>query len=156
MIQIIEDLYGSTVALLIGIGGSLFIPIALVALAIGIFAADKITIAKKIYILSFSAFFYFVWSIFFVFAYEYAPGETEYHVSGWRLTPPADAFLRANPALAALSRDQISEELMKSFKAPEYVWLGSDLTAIRAAGSVMMASVLLSVGLIAGSLIPRR
>lgn len=156
MWEMIKELPESTVALFAGIGGALFVPIALVSLFIGYSLAGRMTVRATVIVLGLSAILYLAWSTVFVFSYEFSPGNFEYHISGWRLTPPAEAFLQRDPALSAMSRERISAELMKSFKAPENVWLGTDLTAVRAVGSVMMAFVLISVGMIVGSLKPSK
>ncbi|MFN3546739.1 MAG: hypothetical protein ACK4U0_04550 [Mesorhizobium sp.] len=147
-----KDLSGSTIALFVEIGGIVFVPIALVALFVGMLISTRISVLVKTAVLAVSAILYFSWSSLFVFPYEYSPGNFQYHISGWRLTPPAEAFLQNDPALAVMSREKISAELMKSFKAPEYVWLGADLNVARWLGSALMAVVLFSVGLILGSL----
>ncbi len=94
---------------------------------------------------------YFGWSLVFVFSYEYAPGQSRHMISGWRLNPPAEEYILQNPALLQMSRDYVSAELVKNFKAPVYVWDGTDLFFSKAMGWVSMTAILLALGVLLSS-----
>lgn len=141
-------LVGPVAALFSEIGGAVFIPVILVASGLGLFFGGSLRIRFKIGLLLFFLLVYFIWSLFFVFSYEYAPGKVHYMISGWRLNPPTEAYLERNPALRQMSRDFVSAELVKNFKSPAHVWNGTDLLLSKAVGGVAMAGIMFSIGML--------
>jgi hypothetical protein len=146
----VQELIGSTVALFIEIGGIIFIPLVVAFFSASFIVSRQLSTTPSVALLILSGLIYFAWSSVFVFRFELSPGEFDYLISGWRLTPPAQALLDQDAALSLMSREQISVELTKSLKAPEYVWIGADLTASRIGGSAGMSFLLFSIGLVAG------
>ncbi|MER8900991.1 hypothetical protein [Mesorhizobium sp. M0772] len=148
MNELIDKSIGPISALFAEIGGLAFSPIAIIAIGLGVYLGAMLSGGIKVIFLVFSLVIYFGWSLLFVFSYEYAPGQSRHMISGWRLNPPAEEYMRENAALNSMSRDFVSAELVRNFKGPEYVWDGTDLFLSKLVGWVSMTAVLVSAGVL--------
>ncbi|RNJ46423.1 hypothetical protein B5V01_31775 [Mesorhizobium erdmanii] len=151
MEKVVDKAVGPIYALFSEMGGIVFVPVILVATAAGLYLGGMMSAKTKGIIMAIAFAMYFGWSLVFVFSYEYTPGQSRHMISGWRLNPPAEEYIEQNPALRQMSRDYVSSELVKNFKAPVYVWDGTDLFFSKAMGWVSMAAILLALGVLLSS-----
>lgn len=148
----VADLFAPAIALLQELGGTIFVPMIILCLALGVLLKDKLGPVRKIVLLILSIVLFYGWSSLFVVKYEDSPTTSVHKVVGWQYLPSTEEYLKRSPELSYLDRQARNAMLLLQFKGdPQLVWAGGGLTMARVVGGIIMGLVLVCLGLLVPS-----